>query len=91
MTESRQVIRARAGANNYWKPGRYGLMVPREDRKCRKPSATNRDRVSVKAIARKQPRKRLSARPEPRHPAGMRHAWQRKAAFFAALRKATGQ
>ena len=48
-------------------------------------SATNRDRVSINVIADHTPRERLSPKPAPRHPDGMKHAWQRKAAGRSAV------
>lgn len=45
-------------------------------------------RACAQVMARAVSRKRLSPRPAPRHPKGLKHAWQRKAAFWAAVRAA---
>lgn len=89
---SRQVLRAAARKNDYWAPDKWGhIVAPTKPRKCRRENAAGRERTSCNIIRAKTARKRLSPRPEPRHPKGMRHAWQRKAAFWAAVKKAKGQ
>lgn len=92
QTESRQVRRARARANDYWQPNKYGkLVAPERPRTCRRESAAGRERASCKVIASKTPRKRLSPKPDPRFANGSKHAWQRKAAFWASMRAAIAQ
>jgi hypothetical protein len=91
MGESRQVIRALARANDYWTPGRQaGGLIAIAPRACRRENATGRDRTSCNIIAAKARRKRLSPKPEARYAKGSKHAWQRKKAFWDAVRKTQG-
>jgi hypothetical protein len=88
MNESRQVVRARARKNDYWAVNKWGrLQAPDHPRACRRENASNRALVSCRIIRAKTPRERLSKSASPRHPNGMRHAWQRKAAAAKAFRE----
>lgn len=86
MPESRQVRRARERANDYWRPGRLSCLVPSEERSCRRPSAPPHTRVihGSKAAAPRVRRPYVA-----KHPNGMKHAWQRKKAFWDAVRART--
>lgn len=84
-SESRQVSRANERANDYWVPGRSGLMVPREARSCRRPSAPAHTRI-IHGSGAAAPR--VTPLRVARYPLGLKHAWQRKEAARAALAKA---
>lgn len=89
---SRQVLRAMARKNDYWTPDKWGHTYPGgRSRPCHRAHAAGRERVSVNVIAASASRERLSTRPASPYAAGSKHAWQRKAAKFAALRKLLGQ
>lgn len=98
-------IRARAllSAKATWATGFYAHAAPaptnrqavrawaRAQQDHKRPDATDRGHISRRVIAAGEPRKRQSPKPAARFAPGMKHAWQRKAAFWAAMRKAAGQ
>lgn len=66
--------------SSYAKDRPRRVMAPKQERA--------RLRVSSRMLAQALPRQRTKPPRPAKHPNGMKHAWQRKAAFWAGLRQA---